>query len=56
MHHSEWGYHRDEESGNCILDPKCGPELDCLTGYVCYVFNINVVSVLSPYHSSDQFH
>ena len=40
MHHSEWGYHRDEESGNCIQDPKCGPELDCLTGYVCYVFNV----------------
>lgn len=34
FYNSEWGYYRDENSGNCVLDPSCGPELDCLTGYV----------------------
>ena len=51
IHYSDWGYRRDRNSGNCtILDPKCGTESDCLTGYVRNVFNLNT------YHSSDQFH
>ena len=34
MFHSEWGYYRDTNSGNCILNHEYGPQLDCTTGYV----------------------
>jgi len=39
MHCSEWGYERDEKSGNCTLDLEYGPKLDCLTGYVNDAYN-----------------
>ena len=34
VHYSEWGYYRDDRSGNCTLNAEYGPNLDCLTGYV----------------------
>ena len=34
VHYSEWGYYRDDRSGNCMLNTEYGPNLDCLTGYV----------------------
>jgi len=37
---SEWGYERDNKSGNCTLDLDCGPRLECLTGYGKDAFNV----------------
>ena len=49
-YNSEWGYYRDKNSGNCVLDPNCGPELDCLTGYVIVCNVVQCIAMHALYN------